>query len=134
MKHESTPRAMADVSVRLRTGMHLFSQQFGALFKKNALLAQRKKGSTIAQLFGSFMLVFLLFCFVKVNDIIHDKDSKAGLSLSIPPCEDKAHIKKPCFDFVWSGKGNPTIKSIVTGIMNNNPGRQIPIKKVCIRM
>ena len=67
---------------RLRTGLYLFSQQFGALFKKNVILAQRKKRSTVTQLFGSFIFVFLLFCVVKINNLIDDNDPK---SLPIRP-------------------------------------------------
>lgn len=48
----------------------------------------------------------------------------------IPPCENKFFVKEPCYDFIWSGDTNPKFHTIVERIMNNNPGRSIPISKV----
>ncbi|KAK4568284.1 hypothetical protein RGQ29_003887 [Quercus rubra] len=116
----------------LQRGLPLLFQQYKALFKKNFLLARRNRKSTLVQLFASFIFVFLLFCIQKGSKRNYAKvtDPKAAVSFPIPPCERKAHIRKPCFDFVWSGNGSATINSIVTAIMNNNPGRQIPLNKV----
>ncbi|KAM4107078.1 hypothetical protein ACB094_04G115600 [Castanea mollissima] len=118
--------------VVLQSGLPLFCQQFRALLRKNIILAKRNKRSTLIQLFASFIFVFLLFSIEKGNKLSYSEvtDPKVVASFPIPPCEHKAHIKKPCFDFVWSGNGSSTINTIVTAIMNNNPGRQIPIKKV----
>ena len=122
------PKAM----VVFQSGLPLFCQQFRALLWKNIILAKRNKRSTLIQLFASFIFVFLLFSIEKGNKLSYGKvtDPKVVASFPIPPCEHKAHIRKPCFDFVWSGNGSSTINTIVTAIMNNNPGRQIPIKKV----
>ncbi|XP_030937873.1 ABC transporter A family member 2-like isoform X2 [Quercus lobata] len=118
--------------VVFQSGLPLFCQQFRALLRKNIILAKRNKRSTLIQLFASFIFVFLLFSIEKGNKLSYGKvtDPKVVASFPIPPCEHKAHIRKPCFDFVWSGNGSSTINTIVTAIMNNNPGRQIPIKKV----
>ena len=123
----------------LQSGFPLLCQQYRALFRKNLLLAKRNKRSTLVQLFTSIIFVLLLFCIDKgerlssLASYLNVTDPKPVASFPIPPCEDKAHIRKPCFDFVWSGKGSARIKSIVTGIINNNPGRQIPKSKVCNR-
>ena len=119
----------------LQRGLPLLFQQYKALFKKNFLLARRNRKSTLVQLFASFIFVFLLFCIQKGSKRNYAKvtDPKAAVSFPIPPCERKAHIRKPCFDFVWSGNGSATINTIVTAIMNNNPGRQIPLNKVYIQ-
>lgn len=121
--------------MELQRGLPLFLQQYKALFKKNFLLAKRNKKSTLVQLFASFIFVFLLFCIQKGSKRSYAEvtDPKAAVWFPIPPCERKAHIRKPCFDFVWSGNGSATINTIVTAIMNNNPGRQIPLNKVYIQ-
>ena len=119
----------------LQRGLPLLFQQYKALFQKNFLLAKRNKKSTLVQLFAPFIFVFLLFCIQKGSKRNYAKvtDPKAAVSFPIPPCERKAHIRKPCFDFVWSGNVSTTINTIVTAIMNNNPGRQIPLNKVYIQ-
>lgn len=61
------------------------------------------------------------------------KDPKGLYAPPIPPCEDKMYVTKPCYDFVWSGSGNKRIEKIVDAIMENNPRRKIPKRKVCIR-
>lgn len=52
------------------------------------------------------------------------------MSPAIPRCEDKFFIRKPCFDFVWSGNSSARMRGIVSAIMHNNPGRVIPLEKV----
>jgi len=39
-------------------------------------------------------------------------------------------VKKPCYDFVWSGEDDPKFRTIVERIIKNNPGREIPVEKV----
>lgn len=121
--------------MKLQSGMPLLYQQYKALLRKNLVLAKRNMSYTLIKLFSSCFFLLLLFCIEKIL-----KASSAGeavvdpkplVSPPIPPCEDKFHIKTPCFDFLWSGRGSAQIKNIVTGIMVNNPGRPIPSKKVC---
>ncbi|KAF2315981.1 hypothetical protein GH714_040776 [Hevea brasiliensis] len=57
-------------------------------------------------------------------------DPQPLVSPPIPPCEDKFYIKKPCFDFVWSGNYSDRLNRIVSSIMANNPGRVITSNKV----
>uniref|UniRef100_A0A803M190 ABC transporter domain-containing protein n=1 Tax=Chenopodium quinoa TaxID=63459 RepID=A0A803M190_CHEQI len=50
----------------------------------------------------------------------------------IPPCEEFS-VRKPCYDFVWSGESSDSkrrIQRIIDAIMANNPGRPIPPSKV----
>ncbi|XP_024171029.2 ABC transporter A family member 2 [Rosa chinensis] len=124
--------------MELVSGFPLLLQQFTAMFKKNLLLAWRHKVGTLIQLFSSFFFIFLIFCIQKALNANSAsstgfktiKDPKPLASLPIPPCEKKDFIKKPCYDFVWSGDGSREIQTIVDGIMANNPGRQIPSSKV----
>ncbi|KAL6183259.1 hypothetical protein ACLB2K_044670 [Fragaria x ananassa] len=121
------------------TGFPLLLQQFKALFIKNLLLAWRNKTATFLQLFSSLFFILLIFCFQKADDI-QTRSSSAYQSVTdpqplvaqpIPPCEDKFSIKKPCYDFVWSGdQSSSRIRSIVSAIMANNPNRPIPASKV----
>ncbi|ESW10199.1 hypothetical protein PHAVU_009G189400 [Phaseolus vulgaris] len=120
------------------TGLPLVFQQFRALLKKNLLLSWRNKRATLLQLISPLIFIFLIFAI--------DKAIKAQTSTSsayktvtdppshpsppITPCEDKFFIKLPCYDFVWSGDQSTTFQTIVTRIMNNNPGRPIPPSKV----
>ena len=119
------------------TGLPLVFQQFRALLKKNLLLSWRNKRATLLQLISPLIFIFLIFAI--------DKAIKAQTSTSsayktvtdppshpsppITPCEDKFFIKLPCYDFVWSGDQSTTFQTIVTRIMNNNPGRPIPPSK-----
>ena len=57
-------------------------------------------------------------------------DPKAVSWYPITPREDQFFIKLPCYDFVWSGNDNDRIRSIVSRIMLNNPGRAIPPNKI----
>ncbi|CAA7025256.1 unnamed protein product [Microthlaspi erraticum] len=122
----------------LRGGFPLLCQQFTALFKKNLLLTWRSKRATFLQLFSSFFLILLIFCIqeaMEANDetsASHTSvtDPKALASPPIPPCEDKFFVRRPCFDFVWSGNQSRRVTDIVSAIMANNPGRPIPSEKV----
>lgn len=122
----------------LQSGFPLLFQQFNALLRKNLWLSWRKKAATFLQLFSSLFFIFLLFCIQKAMVARSGEsttyksvtDPEPLVSPPIPPCEDKFFIHKPCFDFVWSGNGSATIRSIATAIMANNPGRPIPSNKV----
>ncbi|XP_004301161.1 PREDICTED: ABC transporter A family member 2-like [Fragaria vesca subsp. vesca] len=123
--------------MELVSGFPLLLQQFTALFKKNLLLAWRHKVGTTVHLFSSFFFIFLIFCIEKAINV-HNASSPENKSVTdpeplvsppIPPCEDKDFIKKPCYDFVWSGD-DPLINDIVDAIRDNNPGRRIPAEKV----
>lgn len=124
-----------------RRGFRLLIQQYKALLKKNLLLSWRNKRATILQLFSSLFFIFLIFCIQKAiqasysssSDYKSTPDPKPLLSPPIPPCEDKFFIRSPCYDFVWSGNGSARIRSIVSAIMANNPGRPIPSTKVKMR-
>lgn len=133
MKIEEERRAM-----ELQGGIPLLVQQYKALLKKNYLLAWRNKPATFLQLFSSFFFILLLFG-IKKSEEVRNRDSSYAKDLRdpqplvmppIPPCEDKFFIKKPCYDFIWSGKRSKTIGDIVKKIMANNPGRPIPPNKV----
>ncbi|CAN4100428.1 unnamed protein product [Withania somnifera] len=121
-----------------QSGFSLFWQQTLALLKKNFLLSMRSKRATFLQLFSSLFFLGLLFGIQKAMDFRSKHPSAIGavtdpqpvVNPSIPPCEHKFFIKRPCYDFVWSGSGNKRIESIVSGIMANNPGRPIPSNKV----
>ncbi|KAK9119373.1 hypothetical protein Scep_017466 [Stephania cephalantha] len=124
--------------MELQSGLSLLIQQFKALLKKNWLLSWRNKRSTFLQLFSSLFFIFLIFCIQKAIDkrlstttsYKNVFDPEAMVSPPIPPCEDKFQVKLPCFDFVWSGNGSPRIRSVVSRIMANNPGRPIQSSKV----
>ncbi|KAF9605783.1 hypothetical protein IFM89_018449 [Coptis chinensis] len=123
--------------VELLTGFSLLVQQFKALYKKNIILSWRNKRSTFLQIFSSFFFIFLIFAIDKaINSSLSSTtsyknipDPKPLVFPPIPPCEDKFFIKRPCFDFVYSGSGR-RIESIVERIRLNNPGRVIPADKV----
>ncbi|PHT46221.1 ABC transporter A family member 2 [Capsicum baccatum] len=124
--------------MELQGGIPLLVQQYKALLKKNYLLAWRNKPATFLQLFSSFFFILLLFG-IKKSEEVRNRDSSYAKDLRdpqplvmppIPPCEDKFFIKKPCYDFIWSGKLSKTIGDIVEKIMANNPGRPIPPNKV----
>ncbi|GAA0185277.1 ATP-binding cassette [Lithospermum erythrorhizon] len=124
--------------MELVTGLSLIVQQTLALLKKNMILSKRNKRATILHLFSSFLFMALLFGMKKANDArLHrpsisdaNPDPVPDTWFSIPSCEKKMFMKRPCFDFVWSGSGNQRIQSIVDKIMANNPGRSIPSEKV----
>lgn len=124
----------------LRRGLPLLTQQFTALFKKNLLLAWRSKRASFLQLFSSLFFIFLIFCIEKAIDSRFASSTAAKNVFDpeplvlppIPPCEDKYYVKKPCYDFVWSGSGSARVSRIVDSIMKNNPGRPIPSSKVML--
>ncbi|XP_042947784.1 ABC transporter A family member 2-like isoform X1 [Carya illinoinensis] len=124
--------------MNLRRGFRLLLQQYAALLKKNLLLSWRNKTATFLQLFSSFFFIFLMFCiqraiqarYVSATSFKRVTDPKPLFSTPIPPCEDKFYTKVPCFDFLWSGNESAAVRSIVNGIMVNNPGRPIPSTKV----
>ncbi|WCJ35971.1 ABC transporter A family member 2 [Euphorbia peplus] len=120
------------------SGFGLVIQQFNALFKKNLLLSWRNKIATFLQLFSSLFFIFLLFVIEKALNASNSgttayqtiRDPQALVSPAIPPCEEKLYVKKPCFDFVWSGNGSVRVNRIVNSILANNPHRPIPSDKV----
>ncbi|KAL6175531.1 hypothetical protein ACLB2K_052170 [Fragaria x ananassa] len=123
--------------MELMSGFRLLLQQFTALFKKNLLLAWRHKVGTTVHLFSSFFFILLILCIEKAINV-HNASSPENKNVTdpdplvsppIPPCEDKDFIKKPCYDFVWSGD-DPLINDIVDAIRDNNPSRRIPAEKV----
>ncbi|KAG6632961.1 hypothetical protein I3843_12G015800 [Carya illinoinensis] len=124
--------------MNLRRGFPLLFQQYTALLKKNLLLSWRNKRATFLQLFSSFFFVFLIFCIQEAIQARYSTstsyksvpDPKPLVSPPIPPCEDKFYTKLPCFDFLWSGNETAAARTIVDGIMANNPGRPIPSTKV----
>lgn len=124
--------------MELQKGIPLLLQQFRALFFKNALLSWRHKWATSLQLFSSLVFIFLMFCIQKAfesrfeNTTLYDTllDPAPLVSPPIPPCEDKFYIKRPCYDFVYSGSSSSNVNRIVSRIMANNPGRPIPPSKV----
>lgn len=116
----------------------LLLQQFKALLKKNLLLSWRHKTATFVQLFSSLIFILLIYC---IQEAIEARlsvstafktvlDPRPLVSPPIPPCEDKFYIKSPCFDFLWSGNDSLKVQRIVSSIMRNNPGRDIPSSKV----
>lgn len=124
--------------MELQTGFPLLLQQFKSLFRKNFLLSWRNKRATFLQLFSSLFFIFLIYSIQEAiqasfgssttyEDVF---DPKPVTWYPIPPCEDKFFVKLPCYDFVWSGNDNQTLRSIVSRIMTNNPGRPIPSNKV----
>uniref|UniRef100_A0A6M2F1H9 ABC transporter domain-containing protein n=1 Tax=Populus davidiana TaxID=266767 RepID=A0A6M2F1H9_9ROSI len=124
--------------MELVQGLPLLYQQFTSLFKKNILLSSRNKSATFLQLFASFFFMFLLFCIEKATESRTNtttgfdtvRNPQPMWEPPITPCEEKFYVKKPCYDFVWSGNGSTAITNIVTAIMQNNPNRQIPSDKV----
>lgn len=129
-------------TMELQTGFPLLFQQFKSLFFKNFLLSWRNKRATFTQLFSSFFFIFLIYAIQQAIEASFDSsttfqdvfDPKAVTSFPIPPCEDKFFVKLPCYDFVWSGGDSDRVRSIVSRIMVNNPGRPIPPSKVCFRL
>lgn len=129
-------------------GFQLLYQQYACLLKKNLLLAWRNKRATFLQLFSSVFFIFLMFAIGKANhsrlmnskgrrEDIHPKPTL--LSPPIPPCEHMLfnyvkHGHPPCYDFIWSGSRSPKLAQIVAGILNNNPGRPIPMDRVCVAL
>jgi len=116
----------------------LVTQQYKALLKKNILLSWRSKRSILLQLLSPIFFIFLIFA---IDKAIKAQSSTTSAfktitnppfipSPSIKPCEEKFFVKKPCYDFVWSGEDDPKFRTIVERIIKNNPGREIPVEKV----
>ncbi|EEF52143.1 abc transporter, putative [Ricinus communis] len=124
--------------MELQRGIALLNQQFKSLFYKNIILSWRNKRATVIQLFSSLFFIFLLFGIDRATVATSSDTTEFKTILSpdalvsppIPDCNDKFYIKKPCFDFVWSGNDSVRLTRLVTSIMNNNPGRVIPSHKV----
>lgn len=124
--------------MELLSGFPLLMQQYNALVKKNAILTWRSKRSAFLQLFSSLFFLLLIFGidralktrFKTRSSFQNVSDPPTLVAPAIPPCEDKYFVKKPCFDFVWSGSGSPRVEGIVKGIMRNNPGRPISEDRV----
>lgn len=124
--------------MELQTGFPLLLQQFKSLFFKNFLLSWRSKRATFTQLFSSLFFIFLIYAIQQAIEASFDSSTtfqdvfhpEAVTWYPIPPCEDKFFVKLPCYDFVWSGNDNERVRSIVSRIMLNNPGRLIPTSKV----
>ncbi|XP_050225584.1 ABC transporter A family member 2 [Mercurialis annua] len=124
--------------MELVKGIPLLYQQFKSLFYKNIILSWRNKSATFLQLFSSLFFIFLLFCIDKAT-VASNNDTtayqtilnpEALVSPAIPSCDEKFYIKKPCFDFVWSGNDSARLTRIISSVMSNNPGRVIPSTKV----
>lgn len=122
------------------SGFYLFYRQTISLIVKNATLAYRGLTATLLQVASSFFFIFLIWCIDKaitarysnVSTFKNLPDPDVKSIPAIPKCEDGYYIKTPCYDFIWSGNGNPTIVSLVKNITQNNPGRPIEFeKKVC---
>ncbi|XP_031091746.1 ABC transporter A family member 11-like [Ipomoea triloba] len=126
------------MATELQRGFPLLRQQTTALLKKNILLSLRNKRTTFLHLFSSLFFIALLFGIQKATDyrsrhpsaVSAVPDPQAATNPAIPACEHKLFIKRPCFDFAWSGSSSSRIQAIVAGILANNPGRPIPASKV----
>ncbi|KAK4264229.1 hypothetical protein QN277_025437 [Acacia crassicarpa] len=122
----------------LQSGLPLLSQQYTSLLKKNFLLSWRNRKASFLQLLSPIFFMFLLFVIDKAFQARYSSstanksvtDPGTLISPPITPCEEKFFVKLPCYDFVWSGNGNPKFQTIVSRIMANNPGRTIPPSKV----
>lgn len=129
------------MAMKLKSGFPLLVQQYKALLWKNCLLSWRNKKATFLQLFASFFFAAVIYGTQKAMDgrfsstASHRNvvDPRPLVSPPIPPCEEKFYVKLPCYDFVWSGNGSDRIWGIVSAIMANNPGREIPSNKVCTK-
>ncbi|CAL9062721.1 unnamed protein product [Musa banksii] len=124
--------------MELNSGVPLITQQYAALLRKNFILTWRHKKSAFLQLFSSLFFIFLIFCidkavksrFSSTTAYKNVHDPQPLILPPIPPCEDKFYVKTPCHDFIWSGNASARIATIVSAIMKNNPGREIPAEKV----
>ncbi|OIW17017.1 hypothetical protein TanjilG_00177 [Lupinus angustifolius] len=107
--------------MELRSGFPLFLQQFKSLLKKNLLLSWRNKRATLLQILSPLFFIFLIFAIdraIRANNLASSiyksvKDPPAIPISAITPCEEKFFIKRPCYDFVWSGDDNPKFHTIV---------------------
>ncbi|KAI9086495.1 hypothetical protein K1719_031579 [Acacia pycnantha] len=124
--------------MNLQSGLPLLLHQYTALLKKNFLLSWRNKKATFLQILSPLFFIFLIFAIDKAIQA-RFSSSKANKRVTNPdtlisppiiPCEEKFFVRLPCYDFVWSGNGNPKFQTIVNRIMANNPGRPIPASRV----
>ncbi|KAF1870845.1 hypothetical protein Lal_00030155 [Lupinus albus] len=107
--------------MELRSGFPLFLQQFKSLLKKNLLLSWRNKRATLLQILSPLFFIFLIFAIdraIRANNLTSTiyksiKDPPAIPISPILPCEEKFFIKRPCYDFLWSGDDNPKFHTIV---------------------
>ncbi|KAL2935162.1 ABC transporter A family member 2 [Bienertia sinuspersici] len=117
-----------------KSGIPLIIQQVKALLKKNLWIAMRSKRSSLLQLVAPFIFLFFLFVVDKSQRISSSlpemRDPPVMIAPSIPECGTKFYIRRPCYDFVWSGNNSRYANEIVSRIMANNPGRPIPSFKV----
>ncbi|CAL9114056.1 unnamed protein product [Musa textilis] len=124
--------------MELKSGLPLMVQQYKALLRKNAILSWRHKKSASLRLFSSLFFIFLVFWmdkaiksrFSTTTAYINVHNPEPLVDPPIPPCEDKFFVKTPCYDFLWSGNDSARVADIVSAIMKNNPGREIPTDKV----
>ncbi|URD75956.1 ABC transporter [Musa troglodytarum] len=94
--------------------------------------------SASLRLFSSLFFIFLMFWmdkaiksrFSTTTAYINVHNPEPLVDPPIPPCEDKFFVKTPCYDFLWSGNDSARVADIVSAIMKNNPGREIPTDKV----
>jgi len=110
--------------VKERSWAATFSQQFKALFRKNALLAWRNRKATILRLVAPFMfmlLVWLIDRAIQAEDRTLSqfkviRDPEAEKIDPVPPCEDDLYIQDTkCFDFYWTADTpdlNPTAAAL----------------------
>ncbi|GAA0159193.1 ATP-binding cassette [Lithospermum erythrorhizon] len=120
------------------TGFPLIMQQTKTLVRKNFILTMRNKRIALIQITIPFIFMGMLYGMRKSSTFLSNlpglgnavRDPKRITDFAIPPCEDKLLIRNPCYDFAWSGSGNPRIEGIVKRIMEANPGRPIPPDKV----
>ncbi|KAL8140464.1 hypothetical protein V2J09_006485 [Rumex salicifolius] len=117
----------------LQKGFPLLFQQFKALLWKNMLLSWRNKRATFIQIFSSLFILLIMFIVQKSINGSNGPPNLDPKSLVFPPiprCEDKYFLRRPCYDFIWSGNHSDRISQIVDRIRANNPGRPIPPSKV----
>eukprot|EP00850_Spirogloea_muscicola_P008456 SM000045S16201 [mRNA] locus=s45:178603:184208:+ [translate_table: standard] len=117
-------------------GLPLFLQQCRALLGKNALLSWRNRASTALQLGSSLFFIFLIWAVGKAIDANNATDTSYKNLFTpgpeavtpIPACEEGYFIRKPCYDFLWSGNGSALLASLVRNISLNNHGRPIDLQ------
>ncbi|KAK9669274.1 hypothetical protein RND81_13G120800 [Saponaria officinalis] len=119
----------------LISGTPLLVQQWRALVNKNMKIASRNKRATLIQILAPFIFMFLFYVVEKTLSLSswslpELKAPPSTVVQGIPPCETKFYVKRPCFDFVWSGNSSRRAHDIVSRIMANNFGRPISSNKV----
>ncbi|KAL9243221.1 hypothetical protein vseg_017134 [Gypsophila vaccaria] len=116
------------------TGPPLLLQQWRALLMKNAKLASRNKRATLLQILAPFVFMFLLYVVEKTASLSWSlpeiKSPPYRAVQGVPPCETKFYVRRPCYDFVWSGNSSRRAHEVVSRVMSNNFGRPISPSKV----